>query len=495
MRTLAAFFPCLLLACSGADFGVSGDPEDTSVSSETGDETGSDTASDTATDTATDSGADTCVKNACGGCEALVGKPGDACPSCGGKLVCKGTDSNECDSTAPKNECGGCSMLAIAKGTVCGVCMTGSYVCDGTDSTKCKDPVTGAAPMSACGTCGTKKVVCDATATGGTKCEGDDANECGGCGPLAHSTTEKCGVCMGGTYACDPLTKDRTRCDDPVPSTTKPGDACGKCMTLKLACAGDGKSLVCPMMGNDANECGGCAVKFTAANKPMAACGACGGKYVCNGTDATKCTDNNPVPLATKCGMYCSASSYMCSSGQTVCTANDDRKDGVDTLAAAKNSPMWTFDNSSPYAISFATQRLGAITSFTVSMFRYDETGSAPDPGNVRFRLIKGAPTTTPAVSDVLATINIPGDKILDTGSGAYDLTITLTTPTAIFPAATPLYIEIQEDSFRYNYAIAGGTPAAVSKVDWWYPSTAPGGYDTYKAADPLLKVGMTGCF
>jgi hypothetical protein len=194
--------------------------------------------------------------------------------------------------------------------------------------------------------------------------------------------------------------------------------------------------------------------------------------------------------------MYCNASSYMCSSGQTVCASLDDRKDGTDTLASAKNSPMWTLNTGEPFAISFTTQRLGAITGFTVSMFRYNESGTATDAGTVRFRLIKGTPTTSPLVSDVLATITVPGDKIFDTGGvTSYDLALTLTTPTAILPAGTSMYIEVEENSFMYNYAIAGGTPATVSKTDWWFPSSAPSGYDVYKTADPFLKVSETGCF
>lgn len=100
---------------------------------------------------------ETCVFNACGGCTALVGKPGDGCSKeCGGgKLACKGTEELECVGATPLNACGGCGVLTTAPGTACGECGSGKYVCDPSDPSKnvviCSDPVTTPGVGTSCG--------------------------------------------------------------------------------------------------------------------------------------------------------------------------------------------------------------------------------------------------------------------------------------------------------------------------------------------------------
>ncbi|MGZ3472965.1 MAG: hypothetical protein ACXWUG_00750 [Polyangiales bacterium] len=500
MRALAAFLPVFLIACSGSDFGVSeGAPED-ATSDGTSDDTS--TSSETSSDTAAETIEETCVKNACGGCTMLVGKPGDPCVSCGGKLVCKGTDSLECDSTAPKNACGGCSMLAVAPDTVCGVCMTGKYVCDGTDATKCSDPVSGPMPMSACGTCGTKKVICDPTAMGGTKCQGDDANACGGCGDLSPAPGGTCGVCGSGTYVCDPATKGtptaKTKCDDPVAaSSPKVGDACGTCKTLKYACSTDKKSVVCSAT-DDTNGCGGCGTLSPALG---ASCGVCaGGTYVCDpatkGTTAakTKCNDPVTIALGTVCGV-CSKSKYACSGGTTACALPDERTDGTDVLSTVGGNHFFSLTAGNMYGIAFKTPRIGAVTGFTFEIFRYDADLSA-EQGTFRVRLIKGAPTTSPVLTDVVATFNIPPDSLYLTGTGGpHVISLTLPTPTAVLPAGTPMFVEFTYSSFKYNFELSGGTPPTTSLVDVLIGGAPGTTYVVDNAHDSPLKITMTGCY
>lgn len=515
MRSVVFLAPCFLLACSGADFGVGGDTpdstsedaaDDSSLVAEAGEETATDASLETtesdaadgstvdasAMETAGDSGSDTadvCVKNACGGCLPLVGMPGDPCPSCGGKLACVGTDKLECDSTTPKNACGGCSVLATPPGGTCGVCATGKYVCNGTDATKCADPVTGPAPMTACGTCKTKKVICDATSAGGTKCEGDDANACGGCGTLSPALGGVCGVCSGGTYVCDSMTK-ATKCSDPVPAGSPAvGSACGTCGTLKYACAGDKKSVVCP--ADDANECGGC---MHLVNKPGATCGYCtSGSYVCNGKEATKCNDPVTTPPGTVCGI-CSKSKYACSGSTTACAMPDDRNTVDDILCYApkvvlgmiRTQPSYPYY----YALWFTTQRAGAVTGFTLQIGRTLKDATVTDPGSFTIRLIKGTPTLTPLASDVLATTTISGD--ISTTSA---VPVTLSAPTASLPAGTALYVELTHNSLRFDYQIRGDDIESPSKTDLWVAGPGDTAYKLLPSVDPGLSVQMKGCY
>jgi hypothetical protein len=490
MRRFALLFASSwLLACSGGDFGV-GDvadtsSDDTSVASETSAETEVDGGS---TDSASE--ADTCVTNACGGCTVLVGKPGDPCQSCGGKLKCKGTDALECDSAGPKNACGGCSVLANAKDSPCGVCMTGSYVCNGTDDTKCNDPVTGPMPGSACG-CGTAlHVICDATAPGGTRCEGDDHNKCGGCGTLTPALDTACGVCGSGKYACDATMVGKTACVDPVPpGSPMKGTACGTCKTHVYDCAPDGKSIICKGGDVDTNACGGCSALPFAKDS---ACGVCGGTYACNGSNAVKCTDANPVPLSTKCG-YCGTSTQKCDTAtkQTVCAKPDDRVDGVDKLAEVSGGPARTILANDRAAISFKTPRAGAVNGFIIELFRYDASSSAM-PGVLRFRLILGTPATPATASDVLATIDVPTTAVT---SGFQQLSVKFPSATANYPAGTAMYVEMTNLSYAYNWGLSGGTPPTPSLVDEWHSPAGTSSYLTITDHDPFFRLTMTGCY
>jgi hypothetical protein len=269
MKTLHALLVLAtagLLACSGADFGTGAGDDDTgtdatdsSVTPDTTDSTtpppdGDDSAipSDTAdstvpvdapdvtpSDVVLESG-DTCVLNACGGCKTLTGTKGDACGTCGGKLVCDGTDALKCDGSKPKNACGGCTTLTPALATACGACGSGVTVCNTADTTgettKCSDPVTTPAPGTACGTCKTLKYAC-ATDKLSTVCPGDDANACGGCGTLVGPPSTACGT-KCGIYVCS---TDKSS-DSCVDATPKLGDPCSICGTVAYTCLVPGKT-------------------------------------------------------------------------------------------------------------------------------------------------------------------------------------------------------------------------------------------------------------
>lgn len=75
--------------------------------------------------------------NACGGCGALDGEPGDVCGPCqSGQLVCDDTDKLVCEGDST-NECGGCQTLDPPPGGPCGPCDLDTLTCDGTEQVAC----------------------------------------------------------------------------------------------------------------------------------------------------------------------------------------------------------------------------------------------------------------------------------------------------------------------------------------------------------------------
>ncbi len=199
------------------------------------------------------------VENACGGCAALAGNPGDGCGGVCGTYACDGIDAVVCNDP-DTNACGGCAVLGGNPGDACGSC--GTLACDGVDATTCNDP---------------------------------GANSCGGCAALANEPGATCGGTCG-SYACD--SPDTTTCNDPGANACtgcavlaeNPGDACGSCGTVE--CSG-ADATTCNDPG--ANSCGGCAAL---GNEPGTACGGVCGSYECSGAENTVCND----PGANACG-------------------------------------------------------------------------------------------------------------------------------------------------------------------------------------------------
>lgn len=289
--------------------------------------------------------------------------------------------------------------------------------------------------------------------------------------------------------------------DAPTPCATKnacggcdalavpPGTACGACGTLKTECSTDKESTFCP--GDDRNACGGCSKLVPDKGT---SCGVCsGGTNVCLGADATKCSDpvTTPAP-GTTCGT-CGTATFKCvGSTTTACDKPDDRTIGSDSFYTTHDTSLWTLSASGePLSVGFTTQRVAAITEVVLSVVRY-ETSSYPLFGTLRVRLIKG---TSPASTEVLATVSVPADSLPD-GSGT--LTVKLATPTSLLPKGTRLFVELSDQSERYNFGLFGGAPTGPAHLSFYYRTSASGADPTwteYTAADPYLVVGQHGCF
>ena len=165
----------------------------------------------------------------------LAGKPGDSCGTCGGQLVCSGTDALKCSGATPTNACNGCTTLVNPPGTACGVCGSGQYVCDTAESTKCSDPVTTPAPGTSCGKCSTSQYVCSSDKLSTTCQNPNDTNVCGGCGTLPGKPGGACGTC--GVYQCSGTS---LVCSEGTP---KVGTVCGTCSTSSYVCSAPGKTV------------------------------------------------------------------------------------------------------------------------------------------------------------------------------------------------------------------------------------------------------------
>ncbi|MBI2393883.1 MAG: hypothetical protein HYV09_30205 [Deltaproteobacteria bacterium] len=157
-------------------------------------------------------------------------------------------------------------------------------------------------------------------------------NACGGCTALAHAPESICGRCGAGRWKCSG--GDAVVCEDPFTGPL-PGSACGTCSTLLRICAPDGKSAVCP--GDDHNGCGGCSAVSPAKDT---VCGTCGsGKYVCDGTTATRCADPVTTPASgTACGT-CGLDKYVCATDKLSTSCSGNTHNGCGGCTTLTNLP------------------------------------------------------------------------------------------------------------------------------------------------------------
>ena len=192
--------------------------------------------------------------NACGGCEPLLGEPGDSCDACGGLWVCDVEGGVRCDGGG-RNACGGCALLSPEPGSACNEGGTaGAVICIGSEETGCVPPgatndcgglgtLSGEALGTACGACDDGVVACDPTdpLRRRTACTGASAqNACGGCGLLDDVPGGPCGTCGLGETACnaandgfncigDPGAAAANVCGGCSTLAANPGDPCGRC--------------------------------------------------------------------------------------------------------------------------------------------------------------------------------------------------------------------------------------------------------------------------
>jgi hypothetical protein len=291
------------------------------------------------------------VKNACGGCLALDGLPGDACADCG-TLACDGPDALRCTPSAPapgsdctgdngcpgqyvceagavrcdfpdKNECGACGGPAVANlGSPCsnGGC-NGVLECNTAgDGSTCN-----ALPKNECGVCGgpavtgintsctsgtcTGKRVCN-TAGNGTLCQAPGANECGVCGGAAVpglnqsctgangcAGTTSCNSAGTGTVCVAPTKNNCGACAaTDIPNLNGTCTATNTCPGTMI-CSADGKSGICSTT-QTVNECGLCGgPPVTGLGTDCTTTAGCPGKLVCSaaktGTECSGVGANN----------------------------------------------------------------------------------------------------------------------------------------------------------------------------------------------------------
>ncbi len=209
-----------------------------------------------------------------------------------------------------------------------------------------------------------------------------------------------------------------------------------------------------------ANACGGCG-EITAGKPPMTPCGLCNSsKFVCASTSTTKCS----VP--------------------------DDRTESTDVYSSTFDGNGVTISGpTQAAAISFVMKRTGTPTTLKLALQRYDVAPSAAV-GDLRVRLIKGTPTTSIEVSNVLSTSFIAATLISTT---PMTLTVVLST-TGPIAAGTALWVEVTDRSDLADFAVNGATAAGAPDLDFHYISTA-GSYTKLTTIDPYLIVGLKGCF
>ncbi len=154
--------------------------------------------------------------NACGGCRALTGEPGEPCgESDCGTFECIGLDTLACIGDAT-NACGGCAPSDADLGDACGDSGCGVISCDGTEVVCVGDELNecggcGELPAAAGDPCG--QADCPgvyACEDNSLVCDGDGVNACGGCEILSGEVGDDCGDC--GQYVCDTTTSQLT-CD------------------------------------------------------------------------------------------------------------------------------------------------------------------------------------------------------------------------------------------------------------------------------------------
>lgn len=288
---------------------------------------------------------DLTAPDACGTCEALGGRPGDPCGTCGqGVWLCTEPGTVVCDGDpgdAALNACGGCGPLNRDLGADCGTCGLGEVACDGREATMCAgDP-------------------------------GPDAlNGCGGCTELLHEPGLACGVCDSGIYACEGLElvcagdggdDARNACEGCETLPNPPGTACGRCGLDQHVC--DGLDATNCNGDTAFNTCGGC---MELPQRPGASCGVCGeGEWVCNGPEGVRCDD--PPPPAEVCNVVDDNCNGQIDEGLS-CTVNVHR-------------------SRKPNGTHFYTtsRQEAACCGFTVEAYDYFALYQAPAPGLAAF--------------------------------------------------------------------------------------------------------------
>ncbi len=248
------------------------------------------------------------VKNVCGGCASLDGKPGDNCPGCG-RLACKNAEALKC--VAPAETIGGDCQTEEG-------CL-GRYLCGDDGKVSCVGP-----KKNACGTCGGPELgdlggACrnEAQCDGLNVCSSDgkasvcaapDRNNCGACGleDVAGLQTP----CIGPTYGCEGV----------------------------LACNASGNGTVCmEPVRNACDKCGGPELPNVGAT-----CGAgeCAGIESCNDTaDGTYCSFPHRGEACVNAD-GCSGTIECGGDGLTrICSAPSRNACGVCSAAALSGNP------------------------------------------------------------------------------------------------------------------------------------------------------------
>jgi hypothetical protein len=288
---------------------------------------------------------------------------GEACGSCGGRVLCNG----QCSTSTPSNygqscgECGGtiactgqCSQITPeALDKPCGGC-GGKVLCNGTCSIA--PPTT---LNESCGSCG-GKILCDGTCSAATPNKfGQSCGTCGGTiqcnGACANTATSgaACGSCGGKTQcdgSCsvpDPVNLGKScdhcggviRCDGTCSKADPKGwnTACGSCGGL-VAC--DGTCTV-PTPANFGLSCGSCKGQFDCkgnCSKPTPAafgqpCGSCQGVVQCDGNCSVATPQNYDKPCDGCGGKTTCAGTCSNACGTKTCCTNVC----VDTTVSAQN--------------------------------------------------------------------------------------------------------------------------------------------------------------
>ena|GEM_PF-2124210 len=263
------------------------------------------------------------VKNLCGGCASLTGKPAEACGPCG-IYVCENEDTLTCKSTAickkgdmkkvpcacsgdvKALECDGCAwkeILPCSKKPTAEICDSVDNDCDGTTD---EDNVCCSKNKEICNG---KDDNCDGQTDEGVK------NACGGCVQFKVQVDAQCGPCA--VWKCDG--KDNVACTN-KPNCCIPSQEI--CDSVDNDCDGEVDEGV-------KNACGGCsALKY----KLYEACSLCG-EWQCDGKDNMICLDKP----------------NCCIPSQEICNGKDDNCNGQIDEGVKNNCGGCTQLNHQPY--------------------------------------------------------------------------------------------------------------------------------------------------
>ncbi len=177
--------------------------------------------------------ADEGVLNACGGCGALQGSPGDDCgqDSCQGQWVCIANNSAVSCEGDNNNGCGGCEPLQGRVGEPCGAC--GTWACDGDNAVVCTEAQTEYFKDSdddGFGVDGDSRLACgpqeNYRATRGGDCNDNDSRIKPGADELCNGFDDNCNG-VGDASDSDVLLE---RCDDVVGAAAVGCDLAGQCV-------------------------------------------------------------------------------------------------------------------------------------------------------------------------------------------------------------------------------------------------------------------------